>query len=334
MQMLKALAYRCGSLAGAPRLMQRLLVGDGAAILMYHAVTARPVEVPDWCFLEARRFREQLLYLKQHCHVVPLREIAATHGSRGGRPVVALTFDDGFRNNYSVALPILRELGLSATVFLATDFIASDDTPWFCRVHDAVATTALRDFEWEGESYELVSVRARGLVNARLQARLKSYPHHELLLRMGQLLTALGAHPARAITPDSPYRMLNAHEIGEMAGSGLIEFGAHTCSHAILSGLSQAERTREISASLSAVERLTGARCDLFAYPNGRACDYGEADLATLRARHVALAVTTVEGPNESPVSALELRRYGVGADMSLAQFKLQTHHVLWKLRS
>jgi hypothetical protein len=54
--------------------------------------------------------------------------------------------------------------------------------------------------------------------------------------------------------------------------------------------------------------------------------------VAALRERQVAVAVTTVEGPNDRSVSPLELRRYGVGADMSLAQFKLRAHHLVWKL--
>jgi peptidoglycan/xylan/chitin deacetylase (PgdA/CDA1 family) len=127
--------------------------------------------------------------------------------------------------------------------------------------------------------------------------------------------------------------MLDVHEIREMAGTGLIEFGAHTCSHAILSGLAPDERTREIAGSLTAVERFTQSRCDMFAYPNGRVCDYGASDVAALRKRQVAVAVTTVEGPNDRSIAPLELRRYGIGAGLSFAQFKLRAHHLVWKLQ-
>src|SRR5262249_24422571 len=162
-----ALAYRCGALGGAPRMMQRLLVGNAPAILTYHAVTADPLEVPDWCFLDARRFREQLRYLKQHFNIIRLREIPAALRAPDHRPTVALTFDDGFRNNRTVAFPILRELELPATIFLTTDFVSSEDAPWFCRIHDAVATTTLRELVREGETFDLSSPRTRAIANAR-----------------------------------------------------------------------------------------------------------------------------------------------------------------------
>ena len=332
MGMLKALVHRFGALDGAPQMLQRLLVGDAPAILTYHAVTADPLAVPDWCFLDAQRFREQLRYLKQHCNVIRLREIPAAAQAPDHRPTVALTFDDGFRNNCTVAFPILRELELPATIFLVTDFVSSEDAPWFCHIHDAVAATTLRELVWEGETYDLSSARTRAIANARLQERVKSSPHRELLARVVELVTELGGRPLRPVEPDSPYRMLDVHEIRQMAGTGLIEFGAHTCSHAILSGLAPDERIREIAGSLTAVERFTQSRCDMFAYPNGRACDYGASDVMALRERQVAVAVTTVEGPNDRSVAPLELRRYGVSAYMSFAQFKLRAHHLVWKL--
>jgi peptidoglycan/xylan/chitin deacetylase (PgdA/CDA1 family) len=290
--------------------------------------------VEDWSFVWERHFREQMRYLKKHCHVVPLRDVPRVVGAAARRPCVALTFDDGFQNNYGVALPILQELDLPATVFLATDFIGSDDTPWFCRVNEALSLTSLTRLDWDGETYDLSSPGRRAEAQARFQVRLKAFRHSELLEKTAQLVAALGDRPDKPIPRGSPYRMLAAAEVAEMAGTGLIEFGAHTCSHAILSGLSPAERCREISASLAAVERLTGAPCTLFAYPNGRAVDYGPLDVATLRDRKIDVAVTTVKGPNDRSVSALEMRRYMIGASTPFAQFKLIAHHVMWKLRN
>src|ERR1700680_3487057 len=131
MGMIQSLAYSVGAFAGAPRLLQRAFARDAASILMYHAVTSTPLSVSDWSFVDERQFRKQMLYLQKHCHVIPLREVPSAIRSRTYRPLVALTFDDGFQNNYGVAFPVLRELGLPATVFLVTDLIDSEDTLWF-----------------------------------------------------------------------------------------------------------------------------------------------------------------------------------------------------------
>ena len=156
--------------------------------------------------------------------------------------------------------------------------------------------------------------------------------HPELLERTRELISLLGERPEKEIAPGSEYRMLASQEIREMAGSGLIDFGAHTCSHAILSGLSPAERTAEIAGSLAAIERLSGAPCRLFAYPNGRRIDYGPADVAALAAGGIAVAVTTVEGPTGRTTAPLEMHRYGIGGETTLAKFQLLIHHLLWKL--
>ena len=331
--MIKSIAYSVAAFAGAPRVFQRIFAPEGIAVLMYRAVVREPLPVSDWCFLEEKVFHDQMTYLRKHCRVVPLRELPASVRPENGRPVVAVTFDDGYQNNYDVAFPILRQMEIPATIFLATDFIGSDDTVWFCRINDALAKTSLDSFGWEEATYDLSSMPKRAEASGSIQTRLKRYGHPRLLEEMRNLVRALGADPDAPIARESPYRMLGAREIREMADSGLIDFGGHTCSHAILSGLDDSRREREIAASIEAVGRLSGAPCGLFAYPNGGTGDYGPRDVDALKRSKVAVAANTVAGPNDRSAPALELRRYGIGADTSMARFRLLTHHVLWALR-
>ena len=329
----KSMAYTLAGFAGVPRLLQRLFIREGVAVLMYHAVTREPLIVPDWCFVQECSFQEQMTYLKNRCDVIPLKELPSLAKQSNGRPKVALTFDDGFQNNYDIAWPILKNLSLPATIFLATDFIGSDDTVWFCRINEALSQTSLTNLEWDGIAYDLSTQRSRAKAHSAIQERLKAHQHSQLLEKTRQLIQILGGRPEKPILPGSPYRMLGASEVLEMAGSGLVDFGAHTCSHAILSGLSKSEREREITESLAVVERLTGLPCTLFAFPNGRASDYGSCDVEVLEGKRIAVAVTTIDGPNHQAVSPLEMRRYGIGSDTSMALFKFLTHHALWILR-
>ena len=332
--MIKSIAYSVAAFAGAPRMFQRIFARDGVAVLMYHAVVRKPLPISDWCFMEEKRFEEQMAYLAKYCQVIPLKEIPSSiRAKQNGRPLVALTFDDGFQNNHDVAFPILKRLRIPATVFLATDFVGSDDTVWFCRINDALCKTSLVELEWEGATYDLSSHHHRSEANNRIQAWLKRHGHPQLLRKMRHLVQALGSDPEMPIAGDSPYRMLGTAEIREMVDSGLIDFGAHTCSHAILSGLPDSDREREIADSIDAVERLTGAPCELFAFPNGGAGDFGAGDVKALKQAKVAVAVSTIAGPNDESAPALEMRRYGIGADTSMARFQLLTHHTLWALR-
>jgi peptidoglycan/xylan/chitin deacetylase (PgdA/CDA1 family) len=130
----------------------------------------------------------------------------------------------------------------------------------------------------------------------------------------------------------SPYRMLNKDAIEEMVASELIEFGAHTHQHTILSRLSATERFAEIRRSIAAIRELTGRPCEYFAYPNGRKGDYDWDSIEYLKACGIQVAVTTTGGPNNRLTPAMELRRYGVGAGLRMAEFQLMAHHFISKV--
>lgn len=328
MSVLRAAARETVARLGLPRLLHRAAPRGRLTIVMYHAVVPRPLPVEDWCFLDLGSFRQQAEYLGRHFEILFLSE-AALRLRRGAirRPTAVLTFDDGFQNNRDVVLPILQDRGLPATVFLTTGLLGTDETVWYCRLNRALGATTKRRFDWDGETFDLSVPGAKAQAARAIQARLKALAHPQLLAELRGILHELGEAPERTIEADSPYRMLGREAAAEMAGSGLVEFGAHTHGHAILARLSPEERDLEIGRSLAAVQDLTGCPCRLFSYPNGRAEDYDAATIEALRERGVAAAVTTVAGPNDERTPALELNRYGIGAGVTMTQFQLMVHH-------
>jgi peptidoglycan/xylan/chitin deacetylase (PgdA/CDA1 family) len=291
-------------------------------ILMYHAVIRTPLKLFDCCFLDAAAFEAQLDYLKARFDVVPLARIPALLSDGARRPTVAITFDDGFMNNYEVAFPILRRADVPATIFLCTDLINTNGILWFCRLNQALAETCLTSFEWHGIRYDLTTMDARAATSARLQPELKRGTPGQLMEDIAAISLSLGEKSARSLEAESPYRMLTQAAIREMERSQLVEFGAHTRSHAILKRLSATERKDEIEGSINAVEKLTGRPCRLFAYPNGRRRDYDQECVDQLAAAGITIAVTTIEGVNDAQTSPLELKRIGVGGDLSFENFK------------
>jgi peptidoglycan/xylan/chitin deacetylase (PgdA/CDA1 family) len=205
-------------------------------ILMYHGVVRSPLKLADWCFLGEDSFRAQLRYLKEHFEVIALSEaVRRMKANTVQCPTAVITFDDGFQNTYEVAFPILRAEGLPATIFLATRFIDTSDTLWFCRLNEALAYTTHRILEWNGYGFDLSGVEARARTSAILQAQLKSLPNLELLITVRKIISDLGGNPDCQFNADSPFRMLTRRAITEMTTGELIEIGAHTHSHAILS---------------------------------------------------------------------------------------------------
>jgi peptidoglycan/xylan/chitin deacetylase (PgdA/CDA1 family) len=305
----------------------RLLIGthkrNQLVILMYHGVIRSPLEVYDWCFVDEASFRSQMKYLKRHFEVISLSAaVERLRNAKIHQPTAVITFDDGFQNNYDIAFPILRQAKLPATIFLVTRLVNTDNTIWFCYLNRSLAETQKTYLDWDGNRFNLSSAATKAMTSSTIQKKLKKYPHPQLLIELRKIVLELGDDPDRPIEIGSAFRMLSHEAISEMATSGLIEFGAHTHSHAILSLLSAKERYDEIERAVTAINKLTGHPCVFFAYPNGRTEDYNAETIEILKASGMHASVTAIEGSNDERTHKMELRRYGIGADLNLDKFK------------
>lgn len=296
-------------------------------IVAYHAVVRSPLGVYNWCFLNEAGFRRQVSYLVKHFHILPLLEGVQRlkHKELEG-PSVALTFDDGYRNTFDLAFPILRHLELPFTVFLTTGFVDSARTIWPCQLLAALIATRRATLAWEGQEFNLSGPSRKKEAYRELARRLKRLPQPDLLSEVRKIVQELGEDPELDVRVESPFRMLGSHEVQEMCSSGLVDLGAHTHSHAILGRLPEGLQSEEIERSLSVVGEMTGTRCLLFSYPNGQRQDYDLDSMRILKEKGVHVAVTMREGENDPEASPMELRRIGVGAGHSMLQFRLKVH--------
>lgn len=299
-------------------------------IFLYHAVIRSPLNFYDFCFLDESSFRDQVKYIKRHFEVIPLSEaVERLMNGKLKRRTAVITFDDGLQNNYEVAYPILRKEALPATIFPVTGLVNTRNTVWFCRLIHALAETSKTSFDWDGLTFDLTESVSKAKSAAAILARLKEFSLPELLAELRGIIMSLGEDPDSPIEDDSPFRMLSHEAITEMLYSGLIEFGAHTHSHGILSLLSKEECRFEIEQSLNTIHELKGSTCKLFAYPNGRPQDYNSETIEALNACGVLAAVTSISGTNDEMTPVMELKRYAVGANWGLEKFKKKVHHII-----
>ena len=316
-----------------PQLFHKWAYRDELTIVMYHGITRSPLAVADWCFVEENSFSMQIAYLKKHFEIISLSK-AVERMRNGGikRPTAVITFDDGYQNNFDVAFPILYKEKIPATLFLTTGLIDTNDTVWHCHLNLALSQTRRLHIEWNGFKFDLSTLDLKAKASAAIQDNLKELPPLQLMATMRDIILKLDGDPDCSIGTGSPYRMLNKNAIAEMVASGLVEFGAHTHQHLILSRLSAAERFNEIRRSIDAIRELTGHPCKYFAYPNGRMGDYDPDSIQHLKACGIQMAVTTISGPNDRMTPVMELRRYGVGSDLSMEGFQLMVHHFISKV--
>ena len=291
---------------GGKRLSIRARDSRNLQILIYHRVN----DDGDLFFpgMPRRVFEQQMRYLAGRCHVLRLDEAVNRMRERGlPDNAVAITFDDGYRDNYTHAFPILKSFNLPATIFLATGALEGGEVLWHDRVFSAFRNTQVEMLPKFGEIP--ASLPCRSPVE-RLQAqgevlkflwRCDADALREWVQTLENLLSVSYRRPANEL-------MLNWEEITTMAEAG-IQFGAHTVSHPILSRLSVERARNEIVGSKLAIEKHLHQEVSAFAYPNGTSADYSQATKALAKEAGYLFAVTTEFGANDSDTDRYELRR-------------------------
>jgi peptidoglycan/xylan/chitin deacetylase (PgdA/CDA1 family) len=267
----------------------------------------------------AATFGDDLAMLAECCTVVPLSEALARLRARElPRAAVSITFDDGYQNNYSVALPILQRFGMAATFFVATGYI-DRGLMWNDRIIEAVRRFAGDRLDLRalglGE-YALRSDERRVAALGDLLSRLKYLPPAERAANVAAI--------AAQVDHGQPVRlMMDEREIAALRRAGM-EIGAHTVSHPILARLPSTEAEREIADSKRDLERIIGERVDVFAYPNGKpGSDYTREHRDIVDRAGFTAAVTTAPGCVSDSTDLLQLPRIALWRTTKL---RMQRH--------
>jgi peptidoglycan/xylan/chitin deacetylase (PgdA/CDA1 family) len=312
-----AVAYRTRLITLAAR-----VAGVGrrrVPILIYHRVNNE--RDPYFPSLPTAVFERHMAYVARAYRVLPLDEVVERLARGESLPpnALAMTFDDGYRDNLTHAAPILARHRLPATVFLATGFIGTPEVPWFDRVAAVLKTTAVPRFTapW-GQVVSLTTQADRLATVERCQTYFKSLSYSEFVEQLEVMVRALGIDEGDAVKNE----MLSWDDVHALRGVGC-SIGAHTMSHPILSRMSEAQAAREIGGSRDMIEAACGIVPRAFAYPNGQPQDYTHATMRLVRESGFDYAVSTRFGLNDRETSLWELRRGGP-SEHDVATFALK----------
>ncbi len=250
----------------------RFLNRQKLLVVMYHGVTETDYRPPIWTQLPVSSFRQQLDYLRSRYTFISLSDLLA--GIRGVRPLperaALLTFDDGLKNNFTVAFPILQQFSIPAAIFLTADYIGTDRFLWVDELYGLLRDALEREQnlhvlrELAGE--ELAADRALDRLYLHIvekMKRMKAKERERWLARLGY-----GAHRGeKRFTED--FGFLNWEDVKTMEASGLVEFGVHTANHTILSHLADCELEKEVGGAKHRIEEKLNRNMTAFCYPNG-----------------------------------------------------------------
>lgn len=237
-------------------------------ILMYHRVLK---ELPKGLydpslFVTAETFKMHLKEVSRIFEIVPLEELL--QAKNGKRRLCAITFDDGWIDNYEVAFPILKEYKIPATIFLPTKMISEDGFFWF----EGLWELANRCLKSESEELfteyftEFTAGWNGKRINTDSVSRLISKLYHLPTKRLNNLV--MGAYLRLGIKGGLKRSLVDWVEVSEMGEIG-ISFGSHGLNHYNLLTLEEASREEEIFESLKCLQRKGIRTVSYFSYPYG-----------------------------------------------------------------
>lgn len=299
---LKTTGYKAGLNAlywsGAHRLFAPHARGAGAVLMFHHVRPASPSRFQPNAHLEVTPAFLAKVVERTRAHgldIVDLDEAERrlAEPGRGGRFVV-LTFDDGYRNNFTEAYPILKALDAPFTVYVATGLLDRTAVPWWEVIVMLIERTDRLQLRIGTHDFDLPTAslsEKRGAART-LASELCSVDEDVQREAVDRAAAAYGVDTQQMLARE----MMDWDEVRALAADRLATIGAHTIGHYALAKLDRARALREMIGSRDRIEAMTGIRPRHFAYPYGSHRTTGEREFDIADELGFATAVTTRRG--------------------------------------
>ena len=312
---------------GLLRALERLRRTPRLLVVSYHRVgELAGNQLDDATFsATADEFREQVQYMKRWFAVPPPHEVldSLERGSFAD-PTLLVTFDDGYRDNYDVAFPTLRDCGVPACFFVVTGLLDAPRLPWWDRVAYSIKNMNGAVLRLDYPERLVLDLRqvSRARATWRILRACKDATSFDESCLFDELTTRTGV----TVDVDSLARTLfmSWNSVRDMARAGMT-IGSHTATHPILASLSEAAQRRELRESRERIGDMVGLQPEMLAYPVGGPGAF--ADVTRRLAREVGYRAAFSYGDSvrrSFSVDPFAVPRVAVEHTDTWAQFRLR----------
>lgn len=275
------------------------------SIFIFHRVLPQPDPLfPDEP--DAQRFDQQMGWISSWLNVLPLDQAIErlTNQSLPER-AAAITFDDGYADNYTIALPILQKHRLSATFFIATGFIDGGHM-WNDTIIESIRHCQKTTIDLGALNLGCHCIASPEQKRSAIQTIISQLKYQPLAERVER--TAYIAEIAEM--PVINDLMMTSAQIKALHDTGM-QIGAHTVSHPILARINLDTARDEIATNKEILEYLLKEKISTFAYPNGKpGIDYLPEHRDLVKELGFSGALSTIKGVSDSASDIFQLPRF------------------------
>ena len=259
-----------------------------------------------------KEFLKILRLLKKNGNVLSLDEILYCIKNHINLPknTYAITFDDGFENNYSLAAPILDELNLPSTFYFSTDFIENNTMSWIDKIEYCV------ELKKKGEVF-IPWLRRKVQFNSKqskinLLDNIRYFVKNNFGFNINNFVNHFFNQCNIKIINHSNLNIdkkINWKQTNILKNHRLFKVGGHSHEHLSLGLLSRKQSTLQIRKSFRLFKKRINLNLDHYSYPEGRKIDYNKSIITSLKSSGIKLCPTAIEGKNNLNTSLFDLKR-------------------------
>ena len=288
---------------------------DGLAIFLFHGV----IEKSEYAVrnytkkhLDKKFFFELMEGLHASGRAITIDEVV--RHCRAGIPfpscAYAITFDDGFENNYSVAAPILEKLKIPATFYITTDFVDRNQMSWIDRIEyclEKVRSGTVR-FKWSTGAQRFSTPQEKISICDDIRKHVKNDPTISQDELVREVFGQCGL--AEILSSDDPLdRKMSWSQVQTLTQNPLFTVGGHSHRHSILSFLTPADLEEEVQTSINLLKTRGGITPIYYSYPEGLTHCYSDAVIAVLKKCEIVCCPTAEDGINTHETDLFHLKR-------------------------
>jgi len=276
-----------------------------------------------WCGI--KEFKKQIQYLRRNYNIIRLEQLIDhyTKDEKIPNKAVVITMDDGYKSNYSLAYPLLKQYQTPASIFISTEFVENQEYLWADRLEytiwkaeiDTLTITINNDsctYRIKKEIDKIKCVR-------EIKSHLSLLPYNGRKILIEEIENKTKKKISNTENTTTLQLPLQWSEIIEMVEEGIVSIGSHTMRHPNLTTCTDEQLEEEIVESRKIIEGKIGRECRLFCYPGGK---YNN------RVKHFVskagyICATAIKGKTETRNRAdrFELGRIGIGRTMNISDF-------------
>jgi len=304
---------------GLVAIIRNLFGQKGIRILAYHKIDNNEFDDLNMS-IPVSDFEVQIKYLSKYYHVLSLLDYVRSIQNRKKikKNTVVITFDDGYKDNYTNAFPIIKKYHVPITIFLTVTPISTGQSLWYEVIVHMIKNSKIKELDLSDYGMGHIILNSSSDKQAaiyQIVSNAKTMPENQRQNLIDCLRQKLIIEDNNNQNKDDIENlMLSWDEMREMKNHG-VTFGSHTMNHPILTQIPLETAEMEIKKSKEIIEKELGEKISLFTYPNGGSEDFNEDIIDIIRKSGFSCACSLIPGVVKTGDNLFTLNRIGVDKD-------------------